>query len=103
MLLDFNNPEEWIAMGVTACTRNRPPIPSYPGFCGQTPRLPARPTTRKEPRWRVAPFASESDPCPVLLMISAAVYSDDSKRERSRRGGSDAWSASRSPAAGEVA
>jgi hypothetical protein len=89
-------------MGVTARMRNRSPIPNYFGFDGQTPQLLARPTTRKEPRSRVTPFASESDPCPVLLMISATVYRDDSKRERTRRGGSDVWTALRSPGAGEA-
>ena len=89
-------------MGVTARVSKRPPIPNFGlpnfGLGRQTPQLLARPTTRKEPRSRVTPFASESDPCPVLLMISTTVYRDDSKREWPRRGGFDVGSASGSPA-----
>ena len=84
-------------MGVTARVSKRPPIPNFGlpnfGLGRQTPQLLARPTTRKEPRSRVTPFASESDPCPVLLMISTTVYRDDSKREWLRWGGFDVWSA----------
>lgn len=55
---------------------------------GETPRLLACPTTRKEPRSRVTPFAGESDPHPVNVVSSARGYASDSRAEGASRGGS---------------
>jgi hypothetical protein len=85
-----------VTIKVKESMRKRPATPSYLGFGRRIPWLLTRPTTRKEPGALVTPFTSESDPCPVLLMISVTMHGTDSKRERTRRGGS-VWSAPRSP------
>lgn len=64
----------------------------------KTPRLLACPTTRKEPRSRVTPFAGESDPHPVCVVLSARRYGSDSRAERASRGGSIGFQAMRSAA-----
>lgn len=63
--------------------RNHPPKSSYREE--KTPRLLACPTTRKEPRSRVTPFAGESDPHPVCVVLSAGSYGSDSRAERAPR------------------
>ena len=51
---------------------------SAPHGENKTPRLPACPTTRGKPRPRVAPLASESDPHPVVQVVSARAYTHHS-------------------------
>lgn len=71
-----------------AKTRSLPTYPSFLGDAGKIPRLPSRPTTRREPRLRLTPLASESDPYPVCHKLSAATYEHrDSTRKRAPRGG----------------